>query len=182
MIGWIILGVIVLAVIFIWGLYNSLVGLRMRVREAFSGIDVQLKRRADLIPNIVESVKGYAAHEKGVFENVANARSALMKATGPAEKAVADNQLTGTLKTLFAVAENYPQLQASTNFQQLQKELSDTENKIAYSRQFYNSNVTEFNTKIMVFPNVVIAGPLGFKAEEFFGATEEDRAKVQVKF
>ncbi|HTY13904.1 MAG TPA: LemA family protein [Candidatus Omnitrophota bacterium] len=179
---WVILVIIVLAVAFVWLLYNSLIGLRMRVKEAFSGIDVQLKRRADLIPNIVESVKGYAGHEKSVFEDVAAARSALMSATGPAAKAAADNQLAGTLKSLFAVAENYPQLRASENFQQLQKELSDTENKIAYSRQYYNSIVTEYNTKLMVFPNVVIAGPLGFKAEEFFGAAEEDRAKVQVKF
>lgn len=182
MIGWIILGVIMVAALFALMLYNSLIRLRMRVKEAFSGIDVQLKRRADLIPNIVESVKGYAGHEKSVFENVASARSALMKATGPQEKAAADNLLTGALKTLFAVAENYPQLRASENFQQLQRELSDTENKIAYSRQYYNANVTEYNTKIALFPNILIAGPLGFRSEEFFGAAEGDRAKPQVKF
>lgn len=179
---YIIIAIVVLAVLFALGLYNALIGLRMRVKEAFSGIDVQLKRRADLIPNIVESVKGYAAHEKGVLENVTNARSALMKAGSPHEKAVADNMLSGALKTLFAVAENYPQLRASENFQHLQQELSDTENKIAYSRQYYNANVTEYNTKIALFPNVVIANMFNFKPEEFFEAAEEDRKKVEVKF
>jgi LemA protein len=182
MIGWIILVIIIVAIGFVWMLYNSVVGLRIRVREAFSGIDVQLKRRTDLIPNLVESVKGYAAHEKTVFEDVTNARAALMKAGSPQEKAVADNQLTGALKSLFAVAENYPALRATENFQQLQKELSDTEDKIAYSRQYYNANVTDYNTKIALFPNNVIAGIFGFKSEEFFGVQEEERKKPEVKF
>jgi LemA protein len=179
----IILGLGLLAVmLFIWGLYNSLVGSRIRVKESFSGIDVQLKRRADLIPNLVESVKGYAAHEKSVFENVTKARSALMGAGSPLAKADADNQLTSALKTLFAVAENYPQLRASENFQALQKELSDTENKVAYSRQYYNANVKEYNTMIALFPNVLVAGSFGFGPEEFFQAGEEDRKEVKVKF
>lgn len=179
---WIILGAIALVLLFVWGLYNSLIGLKMRVKESFSGIDVQLKRRTDLIPSIVESVKGYAAHEKSVFENVTKARSSLMNAQTVGEKAQADNMLTGALKSLFAVAENYPQLRASENFMQLQTQLAETEDKIAYSRQYYNSIVTEFNTKILLFPNNVIAGMLGFKAEEFFGATEEDRKRPEVKF
>jgi len=182
MTGWIIIGIIVVAIGFVWMLYNSIIGLRIRVREAFSGIDVQLKRRTDLIPNLVESVKGYAGHEKTVFENVTNARAALMSAGSPQAKAVADNQLTGALKTLFAVAENYPTLKASENFQQLQKELSDTEDKIAYSRQYYNANVTDYNTKIALFPNNVLAGMFGFKPEEFFGVQEEERKKPEVKF
>jgi LemA protein len=147
-----------------------------------SQIDVQLKRRADLIPNLVESVKGYAKHEKGVFEEVTKARSALMKAGSPGEKAAADNMLTGALKSLFAVAENYPNLRATENFQQLQKELSDTEDKVAYARQFYNNVVMEYNTKVAMFPNVILANMFGFKTEEFYEATEEERKKVDVKF
>lgn len=178
----IVLGVIVLLVLFVWALYNSLITLRVRIKEAMSQIDVQLKRRADLIPNLVEAVKGYAKHEKGVFEEVTKARSALMKAGSPGEKAAADNILTGALKSLFAVAENYPNLRASENFQQLQKELSDTEDKVAYSRQFYNNVVMEYNTKIAMFPNVILANMFGFKTEEFYEATEEERKKVEVKF
>jgi len=174
--------IVVFIVLFIWGLYNNLVTLRVRIKEAWSQIDVQLKRRADLIPNLVETVKGYAKHEKDVFENVTKARSALMSARGPEAKAQADNMLTGALKTLFAVAEAYPNLRASENFQHLQKELSDTEDKVAYSRQFYNSVVMEYNTKIVVFPNSLIAGQFGFKSEEFFAANEEERKKVEVKF
>lgn len=181
-IGLILLVILVLVILFIWGLYNSLVTLRVRIKEAMSQIDVQLKRRADLIPNLVETIKGYAKHEKGVFENVTKARSALMGATTPHDKAAADNMLTGALKSLFAVAENYPQLRATENFQQLQKELSDTEDKVAYARQFYNNVVMELNTKIAMFPNVVIANLFGFKAEEFYEATEEERKKVEVKF
>ncbi len=177
-----VIAVIGLMILFVWYLYNDLVTLKMRVKESWSQIEVQLKRRSDLIPNLVESVKGYAKHEKSVFENVTKARSSMMKAEGPKEKAAAENQLTGALKTLFAVAENYPQLRANENFLQLQKELSDTEDKVAYSRQFYNTSVTEYNTKITLFPNVLIANSLGFKAEEFFEAGEEDRKKVNVKF
>ncbi len=178
----ILIGVVVLIALFVWGLYNSLVTLKVRIKEALSQIDVQLKRRADLIPNLVESVKGYAKHEKGVFEEVTKARSALMKAESVHEKAAADNMLTGALKSLFAVAENYPNLRASENFQQLQKELSDTEDKVAYSRQFYNNVVMEYNTKTATFPNNLLSGMFGFTAEEFFEATEDDRKKVEVKF
>src|SRR3989304_1852105 len=171
---WAIVGVVVLIVVVVFGIYNGLVTARNRVKEGWSGIDVQLKRRADLIPNLVETVKGYAKHEKGVFENVTKARSALMKAEGPHEKAKADDMLTGALKSLFAVAENYPNLRASENFQQLQKELSDTEDKVAYARQFYNNVVMEFNTKIAMFPNAIIANAFAFKTEEFYEATEEE--------
>lgn len=178
----IILAIIALIILFVWGLYNSLVTLRMRIKEALSQIDVQLKRRSDLIPNLVETVKGYAKHEKGVFENVTKARSALMKAETPHEKAKADDMLTGALKSLFAVAENYPNLRATENFQQLQKELSDTEDKVAYARQFYNNVVMEFNTKIAMFPNAVVANMFAFKPEEFFEAEEGERKRVDVKF
>jgi LemA protein len=168
--------------LYLWSLYNNLITLRMRIKEAWSQIDVQLKRRSDLIPNLVESVKGYVKHEKTVLENVTKARAALMQATGPVEKAMADNQLAGALKSLFAVAEAYPQLKANENFLQLQNELTDTEDKVAYSRQFYNTSVAEFNTKIQIFPNVLIANNLGFKEEQFFTATEEEKKKVEVKF
>ncbi len=178
----ILVGLAVLVVLFVWSLYNSLATLRVRIKEALSQIDVQLKRRADLIPNLVESVKGYAKHEKGVFEEVTKARSALMNAGTVHEKAAADNMLTGALKSLFAVAEAYPNLRASENFQQLQKELSDTEDKVAYARQFYNNVVMEFNTKIATFPNNMLAGTFGFTSGEFFEATDEDKKKVEVKF
>lgn len=179
---WIILGIIGLIGIFFWSLYNGLVTAKVRVEESWSGIDVQLKRRSSLIPNLVEAVKGYAKHEKEVFENVTKARSALMGATGAKEAAKADNMLAGALKTLFAVAEAYPALRASENFKELQEELSDTESKVAYARQFYNSNVLDFNTKIRVFPNVFLAGMLGFKPAEFFEAEEEEKKDVEVKF
>lgn len=175
-------GIILAVIVFVWSVYNRLVSLKVRIKEAWSGIDVQLKRRADLIPNLVESIKGYAKHEKEVFENVTKARSALMGAHGPHEKAAADNMLTGALKSLFAVAEAYPNLRASENFQQLQKELSDTEDKVAYSRQFYNNVVMEFNTTIAIFPNVLLANMMGYKTEEFFEANESERKKVDVKF
>lgn len=178
----IVIVVAVLLVLYLVGTYNGLIILKTRIKEALSGIDVQLKRRADLIPNLVETVKGYAKHEKSVFENVTRARSALVKAETPEEKAQANNQLSGALKTLFAVAEAYPQLQASANFQDLQKQLGDTEDKIAYSRQFYNSNVLDFNTKVQVFPSSIIANMLGFKQEAFFEAKEGERKKVDVKF
>lgn len=177
-----VIGAVVLLGLFIFGLYNSLVTARMRVKEAWSGIDVQLKRRSSLIPNLVETVKGYAKHEKEVFENVTKARSAMLGAKGPEEAAVANNQLAGALKSLFAVAEAYPDLKASENFKELQTELADTESKIAYSRQFYNSNVLDYNTKIQVFPNVLLAGMLGFTSEQFFAATEEEKKDIQVKF
>jgi len=178
----ILIVVAVLLVIYLVSTYNGLIVLKTRIQEALSGIDVQLKRRTDLIPNLVEAVKGYAKHEKSVFENVTKARSSLMSAGSLQEKADANNQLTTALKSLFAVAEAYPDLKASTNFQDLQRQLEDTEDKVAYSRQFYNSNVLDFNTKVQVFPSNIIAGMLGFKVEGFFAATEEERKKVEVKF
>lgn len=179
---YVLIGVGVLVVIFLIATYNALVTLKARIQEALSGIDVQLKRRADLIPNLVETVKGYAKHEKSVFENVTKARSALMSAGSLMEKAEANNQLSAALKSLFAVAEAYPQLQASENFKDLQRQLEDTEDKVAYSRQFYNSNVLEYNTKVMTFPSNLIAGMFGFTSMQFFAATEEERKKVEVKF
>lgn len=167
---------------FVWYLYNSLIVTRMRISEAFSQIDVQLKRRADLIPNLVETVKGYAKHEKGLFEKITEERASLVSAKGAMEKASANNQLSQTLKSIFAVAENYPDLKASQNFMDLQDELSDTENKIAYSRQFYNSTVLDYNTKLQVFPNVFIGKLLNFKPAEFFGAAEEEKKPVKVSF
>lgn len=178
----IILGALVLIAIYIWSLYNGLVTGRERIREAWSGIEVQLKRRSSLIPNLMETVKGYAKHEKSVFENVTKARSALLGAKDPKQAAAADNMLTGALKTLFAIAENYPKLEASENFKELQQELSDTETKIAAARQFYNANVLDFNTKIKVFPNIVLAGMFNFTAEEFFEAEEESKKEIKVDF
>ena len=177
-----ITGAIVLLAIFLWLTYNSLVTLRERIKEALSSIDVQLKRRIDLIPNLVETVKGYAKHEKGVFEEVTKARSSLMRAETPEEKAKANNMLTDALKSIFAVAENYPKLEASKNFSELQAELSDTENKISYSRQFYNSTVLGFNTKLKTFPTMLIGNIFGFKEEPFFAADESERKAVKVEF
>lgn len=176
--------IIILVVILgiIWITYNSLITAKNRVQEAFSEIDVQLKRRTDLIPNLVETVKGYAKHEKSLFENVTKARSALLGAKSAPDKAAANNQLTETLKSLFAISENYPQLKASDNFKALQEELSDTENKIAYSRQFYNTNVLDYNTKLKVFPTVFFANMLHFTPVDFFAATEEEKKEVKVKF
>lgn len=175
----IVLGVFIL---YVWFLYNDLVTSRLQVKEAWSQIDVQLKRRTDLIPNLVETVKGYAKHEKQVLENITKARSALLSATSPKDKAQANNMLADALKTLFAVAENYPKLVANENFLHLQKELSDTEDKVAYSRQFYNTTILNYNTKLQVFPNVVIARNLGFSPEEFFQTSDEERKNVKVKF
>jgi LemA protein len=178
----IVMLVVVAVVAFVWYLYNSLIVTKMRVSEAFSQIDVQLKRRADLIPNLVETVKGYAKHEKELFEKVTKERASLVSAKGAMEKASVNNQLSQTLKSIFAVAENYPELKASQNFIELQEELSDTENKIAYSRQFYNSTVLDYNTKLQVFPNVFIGKLLNFKEAEFFGSTEEEKKPVKVNF
>lgn len=180
--GILLIVVVVAVLFFVWYLYNSLIVTKMRVSEAFSQIDVQLKRRADLIPNLVETVKGYAKHEKELFEKVTQERASLVSAKGAMEKASANNQLSQTLKSIFAVAENYPELKASQNFMELQEELSDTENKIAYSRQFYNSTVLDYNTKLKVFPNVFLAGLLHFKEAEFFGTTEEEKQPVKVSF
>lgn len=176
----IIIGVIVLAlVVFVIAIYNSLVTLRVRVEEAWSDITVQLKRRADLIPNLIETVKGYAAHEKGVFERVTEARSAVVDATskGPKETAEAENMFEGALKSLFAVAEAYPDLKANQNFLQLQQELVDTEDKIQASRRFYNGGVRDLNTKIETFPSNIIAGMFNFVKKEFFEV--EDMASVE---
>lgn len=178
----IIIGLVVLILVFVWSLYNGFVTLKAQIEEAWSQIDVQLKRRLDLIPNLVSSVKGYAKHEKSVFENVTKARSSLMKAETPGEMAKANDALTGALKSLFAVAEAYPQLRANENFLQLQKELSDTEDKVAYSRQFYNSTVMDYNVKVRVFPNSIIANAFAFKEQPFFKATEEERKGVKVEF
>ncbi len=154
--------------IYVWATYNSLVTLRVRVDEAWSDITVQLKRRADLIPALVETVKGYAAHEKGVFDSVTQARAETISAQGPAEASVAEGHMQSALKSIFAVAEAYPQLQASQNFLQLQGELVDTENKIQAARRFYNGGVREYNTKIQLFPNSLFAKGMGFTQREFF--------------
>lgn len=175
----IIVGVVVL---FIIGLFNSLVRLKNQVKNAWAQIDVQLKRRADLIPNLVETVKGYAKHEKGVLEGVTNARTQLMNADTVEKKAKADNALSSTLKSLFAVSENYPDLKANQNFLQLQEELAGTENKVAYARQFYNDIVMRFNTKIQTFPNNIFSKILGFNEQEAFKATEAERKNVKVSF
>ncbi|KQP01621.1 LemA family protein [Leifsonia sp. Leaf264] len=154
--------------LYLWATYNSLVTLNVRVDEAWSDITVQLKRRADLIPNLIESVKGYAAHERGVFESVTRARAETLSAQGPVEASAAENHMQQALRSIFAVAEAYPQLQASQNFLQLQAELVDTEDKIQAARRFYNGGVRELNTKIKVFPNNVFAKRLGFSERDFF--------------
>lgn len=178
----IIIGVIAFVTLYILFVYNSLVSAKVKVSEAFSHIDVQLKRRVDLIPNLIESVKGFVKHEKEVLESVTKARTSLMEAKNPAQKAESNNMLSDTLKSLFAVAEAYPNLRANENFLKLQDELSDTENKIAYARQFYNSTVMDFNTKIQIFPNVIFANMLGFKPAEFFQGSGEDKKQIKVKF
>lgn len=183
---WIILGVVVLLALFVWATYNSLIKLRIRVDEAWSDINVQLKRRLDLIPNLVETVKGYAKHESGVFEEVTEARASVMNAKGVKETAAAENQFEGALKSLFAVAESYPDLKANQNFLELQNELVDTEDKIQASRRFYNSGVTNLNTQIQTFPANIVAGMFGFKNREFFEVEELEREAankpVDVKF
>ncbi len=179
---YILIGAAILFAFYFIAIYNSLVVLKARIQEALSGIDVQLKRRADLIPNLVETVKGYAKHEKEVFDNVTKARSALMSADSMQAKAEANNMLTSALKSLFAVAEAYPDLKAATNFQDLQRQLEDTEDKIAYSRQFYNGNVLDYNAKVQMFPSNFVASMFGFRPYDYFAATEEERKNVQVKF
>jgi LemA protein len=179
--AWIVLAVIVLLGIFLIAMYNSLVQLRVRSDSAWSDIDVQLKRRHDLIPNLVETVKGYAAHEKDTFENIAKFRSMAMQATGPVAQAAAENQLTGALKSLFAVAENYPQLQASQEFTQLQNSLNEIEDAIQNARRYYNAVVRDLNTKIQSFPTNILAGMFGFQQKQFFEAAA-DREPVAVKF
>jgi LemA protein len=182
MILWILLGVVVLVGLYLIVQYNGLVRLRNRIECAWSQIDVQLQRRYDLIPNLVETVKGYASHEKGVFESVTQARANALNAQGPAQQAQAENAITGALKSLFAVAEAYPDLKANQNFLALQEELSGTEGKIAYARQFYNDTVQSYNTKIQSFPSNLVAGPFGFKEREYFEADDTSRGPVQVRF
>ncbi len=176
--------IIILAVLALWiiVIYNGLIRLKNRVEEAWSDIDVQLKRRYDLIPNLVSTVKGYAAHEKQVFENVTEARSRAMGAGTAHDKAEAENMLTGALKSLFAVAEAYPDLKANQNFLELQRELTDTEDKIQAARRFYNGNVRDFNTKIEIFPNNIFAGILNFTKREFFEAEGGEKEPVKVQF
>ena len=182
MAGLIIIIVLIVLLGVLAGIYNSLVQLRVRSDSAWSDIDVQLKRRHDLIPNLVETVKGYAAHEKGTFENIAKFRSMAMQATTTADRVQAENQLTQSLKSLFAVAENYPQLQASGQFQQLQNSLNGLEGDIQNSRRYYNAVVRDLNTKIQSFPTNVLAGMFGFKLRQFFEAPEGEREPVSVKF
>ncbi len=175
-----IAGLLVVIVIII---YNRLVTLRLRTNEAWSQIDVQLKKRADLVPNLVETVKGYAAHEKSVFENVTKARAMIQSAgSDMSRSAEANNMLTGALKSLFAVVENYPELKANENFKMLQTELSGIEDRIAYARQFYNESVRMYNEYQQQFPGSVFAGMFGHKASEYFAAAEEDRKRPEVKF
>ncbi|KAA0236307.1 MAG: Protein LemA [Acidimicrobiales bacterium] len=179
---WIILGIVVLLVIWLVVLYNGLVKLRNRIENAWAQIDVQLKRRYDLIPNLVETVKGYASHEKETLENVIQARNMGMQAQGPQEQAQAENMITGALKSLFALQEAYPDLKANQSFLELQEELTATEGRIAYARQFYNDTVYKYNTKIQTFPAVMVAGIFRFTGREYFEADDESRGPVQVQF
>lgn len=180
--GWIIAGIVVLLLVLVVAIYNGLVGSRNRVDNAWSQVDVQLKRRYDLIPNLVETVKGYAAHEQQTFERVIQARNAAQAAQGPAQQAEAENFLTGALRQLFALAEAYPELRASENFQNLQNELSDTENRIAVSRQIYNDTVLTYNNKVQQVPTNIVASMFGFDAREFFEAGEAADEAPAVEF
>jgi LemA protein len=183
--AWVILGVIAALILWVIMIYNGLVAMRQRVNQAFADIDVQLKQRHDLIPNLVETVKGYASHERGTLEAVVQARNAAMAAPGLDQKVAAENMLSGALRQLFALSEAYPQLKANENFRQLQTDLSDIENKLAAARRFFNSAVQEYNAGIQKFPAVLAAGPLGFHQQAFFDVGEE-RAQLsqapQVKF
>lgn len=179
---WIGLGVAALLVIVVIAIYNAFVRLKNEVDNSFAQIDVQLKRRNDLIPNLVETVKGYAKHEKQLFENVTKARAAVMGASSVQEKAKASNMLSDTLKSLFAVAENYPKLEASANFKQLQEELVATEDKLAYSRQYYNDVVMKYNTKRESFPDNIFAGMFNFGKRDLFATEESERKPVKVSF
>ena len=179
---WIVLGLVAVLVLYVVVAYNGLVRLRNRIENAWSQIDVQLQRRYDLIPNLVETVKGYAAHEKGVFEEVTQARAAAIGAQGPAQQAQAENMVTSALKSLFAVAEAYPDLKANQNFLALQEELSGTEGKIAYARQFYNDSVLSYNTRIQTFPTMFVARAANFSEREYFEADDTSRGPVQVQF
>ncbi len=177
------LGLVVLVLAILVFIYNSLVSKRNRIEEAWSDIEVQMKRRFDLIPNVIETVKGYAAHERGVLENVTKARTEAMGASTPEEHSRAENMLSSTLKTLFAVAESYPDLKANVNFLDLQRELADTENKVQAARRFYNTNVRDYNTMLQSFPTNLIGGMFGFVGREFFDREEEAaREPIKVKF
>ena len=178
----ILIVIILIILVAIVAIYNGLVTARNKVKNAWAQIDVQLNRRADLIPNLVETVKGYAAHESSVFEDVTAARAGLMNANGVKEISEANNQLSSTLKTLFAVAENYPELKANENFKELQAQLAQTEDKIAYSRQFYNDTVLMYNNKCQTFPSNIFAGMFGFKEADFFEAAGEARSVPKVEF
>lgn len=180
---WIILGIAVVLIIAVIGMYNSLVQSKIKVDNAWSQIDVQLQRRFDLIPNFIETVKGYMTHEKETFEKIASLRTSWANANSVSEKAELDNQLSTTLKTIMAVSENYPELKANQNFSELSEELRNTENKISFSRQFYNDTVTMYNTKLQVFPSNIIAGMFNFKARDLFKAeSDEARRNVKVDF
>jgi len=176
--GWIVLGVIAVIVIWAISVYNNLVAMRQRTNQAFADIDVQLKQRRDLVPNLVETVKGYAGHERGTLEAVINARNAAMAAPGVEQKVAAENMLTGALRQLFALSENYPNLKANENFRQLQSDLADIENKLAASRRFFNNAVQEYNTGIQQFPAALFAGIFGFGQRQFFDVGQ-DRAQME---
>jgi LemA protein len=179
---WILLAILVLLVLYVIVSYNSLVRVRNRTDDAWSQIDVQLRRRYDLIPNLVETVKGYATHERQTFEAVTQARTQGMNAQGVAEQAQAENMITGALKSLFAVAEAYPELKANQNFLALQEELTATEGRISYARQFYNDTVLKLNTKVQTLPTNILAGMFGFKTREYFEADDTSRGPVTVQF
>ena len=183
--GWILLGIVVVVVIWAISIYNSLVAMRQRTNQAFADVDVQLKQRHDLIPNLVETVKGYAAHERGTLEAVVQARNVAIAAPGVEQKVAAENALSGALRQLFALSENYPNLKANANFQQLQSDLSDIENKLAASRRFFNNAVQEYNTGMQKFPAALFASALGFAPKDFFDLGDERKTvgeAPQVKF
>ena len=180
MTGWIVLGLIVALVLWIIVIYNGLVAMRQRVNQSFADVDVQLRQRHDLIPNLVETVKGYAAHERGTLDAVVKARNAAIAASGPDAKIAAENMLTGALRGLFALAEAYPNLKANENFMQLQAQLADIENKLAAARRFFNNAVQEYNTGIQQFPAALFAGALGFSHKEFFDLGEDRKAVSEV--
>ena len=184
--GWVVLGIVAVLVLWVIMIYNQLVAMRQRVGQSFADVDVQLKLRHDLIPNLVETVKGYASHERGTLEAVVNARNAAITAQGPAQQAAAENMPTGALRQLFALSEAYPDLKANQNFQQLQTEIADVENKIAAARRFFNNSVSEYNAGIQQFPAALFAASLGFREREFFDVGGEERQRLdkppQVKF
>ena len=179
---WILIAVAVVVVLYVIVTYNALVRLRNRVANAWAQIDVQLRRRYDLIPNLVETVKGYAAHERQTFQAVTEARANAINASGVGEQAQAENMISGALKSLFAVAEAYPDLKANQNFLSLQEELSGTEGRISYARQFYNDSVLRLNTKVQSFPSNILAGMFGFREQEYFEADDTSRGPVSVQF